>query len=80
MKKIITTLLILLSSSPAFAVKTQMFKVLNTCAKYRIKELSTEDTLIALKLNSSGSNKDIDNQLKISRYCEVFTPNQNIKY
>ena len=64
---------------PAEAVTTKMFKVLDTCARYPLGEISANETIEKLKLklmNSSTSEpKDI-----IKKYCSVFTPNEKIDF
>ena len=65
--------------SPSNAVTTRMFKVLDTCARYRLKEINVEEALEKLKLKSQSTStielKDI-----VSKYCSVFTPNEKIEY
>ena len=64
---------------PAEAVTTKMFKVLDTCARYRLGEINANEALEKLKLkltNSSTSQpKDI-----VKKYCSVFTPNEKIEF
>ena len=64
---------------PSNAVTTRMFKVLDTCARYRLKEINVEEALEKLKLKSQSTStielKDI-----VSKYCSVFTPNEKIEY
>ena len=64
---------------PAEAVTTKMFKVLDTCARYRIGEIKANEAIEKLKLkltNSSTSQpKDI-----VKKYCSVFTPNEKIEF
>ena len=62
---------------PAEAVTTKMFKVLDTCARYRLGEIDADDAIEKLKLmdSSPGKPKDI-----VSKYCSVFTPNEKIKF
>ena len=64
---------------PAEAVTTKMFKVLDTCARYRLGEINANEALEKLKLklkNSSPSKtKDI-----VRKYCSVFTPNEKIEF
>ena len=62
---------------PAEAVTTKMFKVLDTCARYRLGEIDADDAIEKLKLMnpSPGKPKDI-----VSEYCSVFTPNEKIEF
>ena len=64
---------------PAEAVTTKMFKVLDTCARYRLDEINANEAIEKLKLklmNSSTSQpKDI-----VKKYCSVFTPNEKIEF
>ncbi len=64
---------------PAEAVTTKMFKVLDTCARYRLGEINANEAIEKLKLkltNSSNSqSKDI-----VKKYCSVFTPNEKIEF
>ena len=62
---------------PAEAVTTKMFKVLDTCARYRLGEIDADEAIEKLKLTNSSSNttKDI-----VSKYCSVFTPNEKIEF
>ena len=64
---------------PSMAVTTKMFKVLDTCARYRLKEIDAKQAIVKLKLESKNSTeiglKDI-----VSNYCAVFTPNEKIEY
>ena len=65
--------------SPAEAVTTKMFKVLDTCARYRIKEINADQTLDKLKLNVKNNSIN-ESQKIVSKYCAVFTPNHKIEY
>tara|TARA_B100000085_G_scaffold94771_1_gene85945 strand:+ start:450 stop:683 length:234 start_codon:yes stop_codon:yes gene_type:complete len=62
---------------PAEAVTTKMFKVLDTCARYRLGEIDADDAIEKLKLmnSSPGKPKDI-----VRKYCSVFTPNEKIEF
>ena len=62
---------------PAKAVTTKMFKVLDTCARYRIGEIDVNETIEKLKLTNSTNNQPKD---LISKYCSVFTPNEKIEF
>ena len=64
---------------PAKAVTTRMFKVLDTCARYRIGQIDAVKAKEKLKLESENSS--ITNlKSSISEYCSVFTPNEKIEY
>ena len=64
---------------PARAVTTKMFKVLDTCARYRLGEINANDAIEKLKLKSTNS---FTNQPKdlVKKYCSVFTPNEKIEF
>ena len=64
---------------PAQAVTTKMFRVLDTCARYRLKEIDANEALEKLKLKSQNSSK-IQNKTLVSEYCSVFTPNEKIEF
>tara|TARA_B100000287_G_scaffold236605_1_gene222739 strand:- start:61 stop:321 length:261 start_codon:yes stop_codon:yes gene_type:complete len=65
--------------SPAGAVTTKMFKVLDTCARYRLNQFDSFEALEKLKLEYSGQDESEANMI-IKKYCSVFTPNENIEY
>tara|TARA_Y100001968_G_scaffold39779_1_gene30305 strand:- start:103 stop:267 length:165 start_codon:yes stop_codon:yes gene_type:complete len=54
-----------------------MFKVLDTCARYRLNEINAADAIEKLKLKS---NKEIEEKIIVKKYCSVFTPNQRVDY
>ncbi len=62
---------------PAEAVTTKMFKVLDTCARYRLGEINADETIEKLKLKNSSSNQPKD---LVRKYCSVFTPNEKIEF
>ena len=62
---------------PAEAVTTKMFKVLDTCARYRLGEIDANEALEKLKLRNSSTNKSKD---LVRKYCSVFTPNEKIEF
>ncbi len=64
---------------PSRAVTTKMFKVLDTCARYRLGEIDPKQAIEKLKLKSKNSS-EIDLNNIVSNYCSVFTPNENIKF
>ena len=65
--------------SPAEAVTTKMFKVLDTCARYRLKEIDAKEAIEKLKLESENYSK-IDSKNIVSIYCSVFTPNEEVEF
>ena len=76
MKKIILSSSIIFFLSPVHAVTTRMFRVLDTCARYRINELDALQALEKLKLE----NNKIEAKAKVKKYCSVFTPNERIEF
>ena len=64
---------------PAEAVTTKMFKVLDTCARYRLGEINANEAIEKLKLKSTNP---ITRQPKdlVKKYCSVFTPNEKIEF
>ena len=66
-----------LLSHPAEAVTTKMFKVLDTCARYRLGEINANEAIEKLKLTNSSVNQPKD---LVKKYCSVFTPNEKIEF
>ena len=64
---------------PAEAVTTKMFKVLDTCARYRLGEINASEALEKLKLKSDNSSTNQPKDL-VKKYCSVFTPNEKIEF
>ena len=64
---------------PAEAVTTKMFKVLDSCARYRIGEIDVNEAIEKLKLKSPNSSTFEPKDL-VRKYCSVFTPNHKIDY
>ena len=62
---------------PAEAVTTKMFKVLDTCARYRLGEIDSNEAIEKLKLRNSSTNQPND---LVRKYCSVFTPNEKIEF
>ena len=62
---------------PAEAVTTKMFKVLDTCARYRLGEIDANEAIEKLKLRNSSTNQPKD---LVRKYCSVFTPNEKIEF
>ena len=63
----------------AEAVTTKMFKVLDTCARYRLGEINANEAIekLKLKISNSSTNKPKD---VVKKYCSVFTPNEKIEF
>ncbi len=64
---------------PAEAVTTKMFKVLDSCARYRLGEINANEAVEKLKLNLKNSSTNQPSDL-VKKYCSVFTPNENIEF
>ena len=64
---------------PAKAVTTKMFKVLDTCARYRLGEIDANETIEKLKLKLTNSSTSEPKDL-VKKYCSVFTPNEKIEF
>ena len=64
---------------PAEAVTTKMFKVLDTCARYRLGEIDANEAIEKLKLKSTNSYTNQPKNL-VRKYCSVFTPNEKIEF
>ena len=62
---------------PAEAVTTKMFKVLDTCARYRLGEINANESIEKLKLKNSSTKQPKD---LVKKYCSVFTPNEKIEF
>ena len=71
--------MIMLFFTPVNAVTTRMFRVLDTCARYRLNELDAFQALEKLKLDNKNNNQ-IEAKAKVKNYCSVFTPNEKIEY
>ena len=56
-----------------------MFRVLDTCARYRLNELDAFQALEKLKLENNINNQ-IEVKAKVKKYCSVFTPNEKIEF
>ena len=72
-----TILLVLIT--PSKAATTRMFKVLDTCARYRLKEKTALVAIKDLNLKYDG-NDETEAELFIKLYCSVFTPNENVDF
>ncbi len=64
---------------PAEAVTTKMFKVLDTCARYRLGEIDANEAIEKLKLKLTNSSTNQPKDL-VKKYCSVFTPNEKIEF
>ena len=79
MKILFSAFFILNFIPPSIAVTTKMFKVLDTCARYRLKEIDAKEAIEKLKLKSeSSSNIGLKNIVR--NYCSIFTPNEKIEF
>tara|TARA_B100000579_G_scaffold293714_1_gene244030 strand:- start:812 stop:1039 length:228 start_codon:yes stop_codon:yes gene_type:complete len=72
-------ILLLGLNAPSKAVSTKMFKVLDTCARYRLKEKTALVAIKDLKLKYEGKDEN-EAELFIQLYCSVFTPNENVDF
>ena len=63
----------------AQAVTTKMFKVLDTCARYRLGEINANEAVEKLKLKLTNSSINQPKDL-VKKYCSVFTPNEKIEF
>ena len=79
MKLLILSTLLLLLINPSKAVSRRMFEVLDTCARYRLKEKTALLAIRDLKLKYEGKDED-EAELFIKLYCSVFTPNENVDF
>ena len=71
--------LFLIFFSPSYAVTTKMFKVLDTCARYRLNEFNAFEAIEKLKLEYNGQDED-EAKIIVKKYCSVFTPNEKIEF
>ena len=79
MKILVSAFFLFTFIPPSKAFTTKMFKVLDTCARYRLGEVDAKQAIEKLKLKSKNSS-EIDLKNIVSNYCSVFTPNENIKF
>ncbi len=79
MKILLSTFFLLAFIPSSKAVTTKMFKVLDTCARYRLREIDAREAIDKLKLESKNSS-EIDLKNIVANYCSVFTPNEKIKF
>ena len=64
---------------PAEAVTTKMFKLLDTCARYRLGEIDADEAIEKLNLKLTNSSNNQPKEL-VKKYCSVFTPNEKIEF
>ena len=79
MKILLATFFLFAFISPSKAVTTKMFRILDTCARYRIKEVDAKEAIEKLKLESNNSSEIVLKNI-VSNYCSVFTPNEKIEF
>ena len=79
MKYLFVVFYFFLLINPAEAVTTKMFKVLDTCARYRLGEINANEALEKLKLKLTNSSTNQPKDL-VKKYCSVFTPNEKIEF
>ena len=78
--KILLSAFFLLAFIPSSkAVTTKMFKVLDTCARYRLREIDARQAIEKLNLESKNSS-EIGLKNIVSNYCSVFSPNEKIEF
>ena len=65
--------------TPSKAVSRRMFEVLDTCARYRLKEKTALVAIKDLKLKYEGKDAS-EAEVFIQLYCSVFTPNENVDF
>ena len=65
--------------TPSNAANTRMFKVLDTCARYRLNEKTALVAIKDLKLKYEGKDES-EAELFIKLYCSVFTPNEKVDF
>tara|TARA_Y100000589_G_C26957041_1_gene548991 strand:- start:24 stop:194 length:171 start_codon:yes stop_codon:yes gene_type:complete len=56
-----------------------MFRVLDTCARYRLNEINAFQAIEKLKIEFNKMN-ELEAKDKVKRYCSVFTPNEKIEF
>ena len=79
MKYLFVVFYLLFLIYPAEAVTTKMFKVLDTCARYRLGEINANESIEKLKLKLTNSYSNQPKEL-VKKYCSVFTPNEKIEF
>jgi len=79
MKLLLFSTLLLFLITPSKAVSKRMFEVLDTCARYRLKEKTALVAIKDLQLKYEG-NDSSEAEVFIQLYCSVFTPNENVDF
>ncbi len=79
MKYLFVVFYLFLLIYPAEAVTTKMFKVLDTCARYRLGEINAIEAIEKLKLKLTNSSIN-EPKVLVKKYCSVFTPNEKIEF
>ena len=79
MKFFLIAYFLLSFTSPTNAVTTKMFKVLDTCARYKLNEIDAKEAIEKLNLKSQNTSQAKSKE-KVSKYCSVFTPNEKIEF
>ena len=79
MKFLLLSTLLLGFITPSKAVTKRMFEVLDTCARYRLKEKTALVAIKDLKLKHEGKDER-EAELFIKLYCSVFTPNEKVDF
>ena len=79
MKCLLIVILLLKLYTPSKASTTRMFKVLDTCARYRLKEKTALVAIKDLKLQHDGKDES-EAELFIKLYCSVYTPNGSVDF
>ena len=62
-----------------FRDKYDLFKVLDTCARYRLGEINADEAIEKLKLKLTNPSTNQPKDL-VKKYCSVFTPNEKIEF
>tara|TARA_Y100000991_G_C21870928_1_gene305101 strand:+ start:413 stop:652 length:240 start_codon:yes stop_codon:yes gene_type:complete len=79
MKFFLIAYFLLSFTSPTNAVTTKMFKVLDTCARYRLNEIDAKEAMEKLNLKAQNTSI-VESKEIVSKYCSVFTPNEKIEF
>tara|TARA_B100000674_G_scaffold112969_1_gene84295 strand:+ start:470 stop:640 length:171 start_codon:yes stop_codon:yes gene_type:complete len=56
-----------------------MFRVLDTCARFRLNEFNQFEAIDKLKLEYKKKDINEANSI-VKKYCSVFTPNEKIEF
>ena len=79
MKYFVLVTVLLGLCKPLEALTSRMFNVLDTCARYRLKEKTALVAIKDLRIKYEGEN-EVEAELFIKLYCSVFTPNENVDF